>query len=267
MLQKDLKSISPRGLVMSLFNAPETSTLTIGQLIKAGELFEIEAASIRMTVSRLIKDGLIASIKRGVYQTGQNAEKLNSEIKSWRTAHKKTKDWNGDWLMALTSHLGRSNKTRLQSMIRALQLYGFVEIEAGIWIRPDNLQQNLNQLNSSLIDIGLDSQAYLITVSKIALERQQEWHSNWPVAELTSGYEEIIKRLETSLNRLKKMSSQDAARESLVVGESAIRLINLDPLLPKEIIDTAQFHKVVRTMVAYDKVGHAHWQRFLFSEF
>lgn len=265
MLQKDLKPISARGLVMSLFNAPETSTLTIGQLIKAGELFEIEAAAIRMSVSRLIKDGLIASIKRGVYQTGKNAEKLNSEIKSWHTAHKKTKRWNGDWLMALTSHLGRTNKTRLQSMIRALQLYGFVEIEVGVWIRPANLRLNINQLNSSLIDIGLDSRAYLITVSEIALERQQAWCSNWPATELSKGYEEIISLLESSLSRLKTMNSQDAARESLVVGESAIRLINLDPLLPREIIDTAQFRKVVQTMIAYDKVGHIHWQTFLSS--
>ncbi|MBL4673184.1 MAG: hypothetical protein JKX81_13085 [Arenicella sp.] len=252
---------------MSLFNAPETSTLTIGQLIKAGELFEIEATTIRMSVSRLIKDGLIASIKRGVYQTGKNAEKLNSEIRSWRTASKKTKHWNGDWLMALTGHLGRTNKTRLQSMIRALQMYGFVEIEVGVWIRPANLRQNLNQLNSSLVDIGLDSRAYLVNVSQVApVERQEKWHSNWPVAELTSGYEEIINRLEISLSRLKNMSSQDAARESLVVGESAIRLINLDPLLPKEIIDTAQFRKLVRTMIAYDKVGHIYWQTFLSSE-
>jgi len=248
---------------MSLFNAPETSTLTIGQLIKAGELFEIEATAIRMSVSRLIKDGLIASIKRGVYQSGKNAEKLNWEIKSWHTAHKKTKHWNGDWLMALTSHLGRTNKTRLQSMIRALQLYGFVEIEVGVWIRPANLRQNINQLNLSLINIGLDSRAYLITVSEVALEQQQKWYVNWPVAELSKGYEAIIKRLETSLSRLKTMNSQDAARESLVIGESAIRLINLDPLLPKEIIDTTQFHKVVRTMIAYDKVGHSHWQIFL----
>ncbi|MGK0437351.1 MAG: phenylacetic acid degradation operon negative regulatory protein [Paracoccaceae bacterium] len=266
MLQKNDKTVSPRGLVMSLFNAPETSTLTIGQLIIAAGLFEIEATTIRMTVSRLIKEGLIASIRRGVYQTGKNAEKLNSEIRSWRTADKKTKHWNGDWLMALTNHLGRSNKTRLQSMVRALELYGFVEIEVGVWIRPANLRQNLNQLNSSLVNIGLDSQAYLISLSEVALERQQEWHSNWPVAKLSAGYEKIIKHLDSSLNRLKKMSSQDAARESLVVGESAIRLINLDPLLPKEIIDTTQFRKLVRTMIAYDKVGHAHWQSFLSSE-
>jgi phenylacetic acid degradation operon negative regulatory protein len=263
MLQKETKEVSPRGLIMSLFNAPETSTLPIGQLIKAGELFEIEATALRMAVTRLIKDELITSIGRGVYQTGVKATKLNSEIKSWRTADRKTQQWNGDWLMALTSHLGRSNKTRLQAMVRALQLYGFVEIEMGTWVRPANLLQNLNQLHFNLVDIGLDSQAYLITVSQVAREQQKEWLPKWPITQLEANYKEMIGRLEMSLTGLKKMSPKEAAKESLVVGESAIRLINLDPLLPAEIIDSAQFQKLVATMVAYDKIGHGHWQTFL----
>jgi phenylacetic acid degradation operon negative regulatory protein len=265
MLQKEAKEISPRGLVMSLFNAPETSTLPIGQLIKAAELFEIEAAALRMAVTRLIKDELITSIQRGVYQAGVKATKLNPEIKSWRTADKKTQQWNGDWLMALTSHLGRSNKARLQAMVRALQFYGFVEIEVGTWVRPANLLQKLNQLHFKLVDIGLDSQAYLITVSEVARQQQKEWLPKWPIAQLEASYREMIHRLEMSLIGLEEMSSQEAAKESLVVGESAIRLINLDPLLPTEIIDTAQFQKLVATMVAYDKVGHHHWQKFLSS--
>ncbi len=265
MLQKETKIVSPRGLVMSLFNAPKTSTLTIGQIIKAGGLFDIEAPTIRMAVTRLLKDRLIDSVERGIYRPGEEAKKLNSEIRRGRTADKKTQHWNGEWLMALTSHLGRSNKTRLKSMIRALQFYGFIEIELGTWVRPSNLAQSLDMLHLSLVDIGLDSRAYLMTVNQIARERQKIWYSNWPVAELKVAYTDMINTLEVSLGRLRKMSSEDAARESFVVGEAAIRLINLDPLLPKDIIDTEQFERLISTMLAYDKVGHLHWQRFLSS--
>ncbi|MFT4636255.1 MAG: phenylacetic acid degradation operon negative regulatory protein [Arenicella sp.] len=263
MLQKEITTVSPRALVMSLFNAPKTSTLTIGQLIKAGELFEIKAATLRMAVTRLINDKLVTSTERGVYHAGKNALKLNSEIKSWRTADKKTKRWSGDWLMAITNHLGRTNKTRLQSTARVLQIYGFVEIELGVWVRPSNLMQSLDKLHLKLVAIGLDSRAYLISVCKVAQEKQALWHSNWPISELKAGYDEMIDRLEKSLNRLANMGPQEAAKETLVVGESAIRLINLDPLLPTEIIDSAQFKKLVASMNEYDLVGHNCWQKFL----
>ena len=62
------------------------------------------------------------------------------------------------------------------------------------------------------------------------------------------------------------MSDDEAARESLIVGESAIRLINLDPLLPPEMINTELFDALVKKMIEYDQVGIVYWQRFLSSE-
>ena len=115
---------------MSLFNSQGMASLTIAQLIDAGTIFGIEASAIRMAVSRLIKEELIASDQRGVYKSGANAMSLNSEIQSWRVADKKIQEWNGDWALAIAGHLGRTNKTQLRSMDKAFNLYGFVEIEA-----------------------------------------------------------------------------------------------------------------------------------------
>jgi len=263
MLQKELEPITPRGLIMSLFNAPDTAELGISQIIQAGSLFSFEAAAIRMATTRLIKDGLIASTKRGVYTAGEKAINLNSEAQNWRTADQKTKPWKQEWLMAITSHLGRTNKTQLRSMLRAFQLTGFVQIELGVWIRPSNLALTIDQLHQSLVELGMEPRTYLLVVAEVAGEHKQSWHSHWPVVDIEARYQRMIDRLEQSQASLKKMSPQDAAKESLIVGESAIRLINLDPLLPKEIIDTRMFKKVVSSMVAYDNLGQQCWQRFL----
>lgn len=255
--------MTPRGLIMSLFNAPDTSMLTIGQLIKAGALFEIEATAIRMTASRLIKDKLIESHQRGVYRAGEKATRLNSEIQSWRNTDKKVSRWNGHWMLALTNHLGRTNKAQLRSMTRAFHLYGFTEVELGVWLRPANLVQNINQVSDNLIEIGMDSGVHLMVVSEVAGKQQTTWCANWPINELQVSYSKMISKIKASLTGLNDMNNQDAAKETLIIGQSAIRLINLDPLLPNEFINTELFETVVELMIAYDKVGQTYWQRFL----
>jgi len=263
MLYNISKSLTPRRLIMSLFNTPRVSTLTIGQLISAGSLFDFEPSSVRMAVTRLIKDNLVNSIARGVYSSGKNAEALYSEIQGWRVADKKMKPWQGDWHLALTTHLGRTNKSQLRSMTRAFQLYGFAEIELGVWIRPANLTQNVNQLYQNLLDIGMREQSYLLTVNEIANRHHQAWLTQWPIEKLQASYRETTERLNKSQQSFAKMSTEEAAKESLLLGEAAIRLINLDPLLPQEIIDSDEFQNVVSSMLAYDKVGQTYWQMFL----
>lgn len=248
---------------MSLFNAPDNSTLSIGQLIAVGALFEIEPATIRMAVTRLIKDKLIARTERGQYYSGENATKLNSEIRSWRHAPHKTTPWKGDWLLALTHHLGRTNKTQLRARVRAFQLYGFVEIETGTWLRPANLVQEVDEVHQSLVELGMDKRVTVMNVNKVANGKHSQWCLKWPVSDIEANYLALINSMESSLSRLSELNNQDAAKESLLVGESAIRFINLDPLLPTEIINTALFEKVVTTMIKYDEAGQSYWQEFL----
>jgi len=265
MLQKSSQAIAPRGLIMSLLNAPDRHYLTIGQLISAGSLFEIEAASIRMAVTRLIKDQLIFSVERGIYKAGEKALKLRSEIISWRSADKKAKPWHGDWLLALVGHLGRSNKTQLRSIKRTFLIYGFVEVELGVWLRPANLIENINQLRLKMIDLGIDQRFHLMNVNEVAGEQYKTWQSNWPIAELEASYASMISSIEASTKSLPQMKSDEAARETLLVGESAIRLINLDPLLPNAFINAKLFKKVVAQMRKYDEIGQTCWRRFLSS--
>jgi len=263
MLHNEFDTITPRKLVMSLFNAPETTTLGIGQIIKAGSLFEFEPAAIRMTVTRLIKDDLIAPAERGVYKAGAKAIDLNSQVISWRTADTRTKQWCGQWLVALNGHLGRTNKPQLRSMIRAFQLTGFTEIEVGVWIRPANLVLKIDQLRHNLINVGMDPRTYLMMADQLSDEHQTVWSTSWPTDDLERNYRKMIATLKASTRSLKNMTNRSAARESLIIGESAIRLINLDPLLPKQIIDTTLFKQVVSSMNAYDKTGQTYWQKFL----
>ena len=258
------KALSPRKLIMSLINVPEVPQFSIQQLIKAGELFGFENSAIRMAAARLSKEQLINSPKRGSYQVGENALKLHSENRSWRHANSRTVHWSGDWLIALTQHLGRSDSIQLRINEKAFKLYGFAEIETGVWLRPANLAIKIEDLYKGLVDLGINPGYYLLQNSHF-LGKQLNPHKHehhWPIESLEQGYITMIQTLETSAKKLKGMSIDEAAKESLLVGESAIRLINLDPLLPEQMIKQRLFKQCVNMMLDYDIVGHQLWQSF-----
>jgi phenylacetic acid degradation operon negative regulatory protein len=65
-----------------------------------------------------------------------------------------------------------------------------------------------------------------------------------------------------SLARLPGLSAADAARETLLIGQAAIRAINFDPLLPPELGNQQRFLEMAATMRAYSKAGIACWQAY-----
>ena len=54
-----------------------------------------------------------------------------------------------------------------------------------------------------------------------------------------------------------------AAAETLLLGREVIRHINLDPLLPEELMSQRPLRELVRAMIAYDEIGREIWRRFM----
>ena len=65
-----------------------------------------------------------------------------------------------------------------------------------------------------------------------------------------------------SLERLASLPCDQAARESLLIGQAVIRTINFDPLLPPELGNQDAFLRMVETMVHYNNVGRKCWQAY-----
>ena len=76
---------------------------------------------------------------------------------------------------------------------------------------------------------------------------------------MITAYASAREAIQNSRSRLDTLPCQTAARETFLIGQSAIRLLNLDPLLPKEIIDTALLDHLHQDMIAYDKLGRKIW--------
>ena len=180
----------------------------------------------------------------------------------WMEAEQRLRPWSGGWILVHSSHLGRTNKTALRARERALRFNGFAELVAGLWCRPDNSRESPSQTRQRLLSLGLEENAVVMDVRDLPGRSASELFELWPRERLESGYREFTCLMQVSTARVKKMTQQDAARETFLVGEAVIRQINADPLLPDEMIDVAARHKMISGMLAYNDLGSSSWASF-----
>ena len=256
------QDVSARTLILSLMSSEFRAPQSIGRLINAAALFDIEPATLRVAVTRLIKDGLLESPDRGLYRPGPKSKALTRRVQSWKDVASRIVPWNGDWLVALTHHLGRTDRKQLRARERALALYGYQPTDAGFWVRPANLARPLEDHRTDLTGIGADEGILLLRASAVSVEGGHDWPALWSSEALARSYEHAIRAMEQSLARLPDLSAEAAARESLLIGQAVIRTINFDPLLPPELADQKEFLRMVETMVHYNAVGRECWQAY-----
>ncbi|MEM6413832.1 MAG: hypothetical protein AAF720_04175 [Pseudomonadota bacterium] len=257
-----INDVTTRGLILSLLNADLSENRSIGDLIVSGRLFGIEEATLRMAVTRLVKDDFIESPSRGIYKIGPKAKALNEEIRGWRSAQNKKRSWRGDWIVVHAAHLGRTDRKSLRARERALRFYGFMTLDNSLSIRPNNLKVSLTQLQQRLVDLGLEKKSVILIADDYLDDTRREWDTLWSSEELECNYKAALREMERSRRILLKMEPDEAARETLLVGQSVIQAINLDPLLPEEIVNTDLFNEVIERMIEYNKIGVRYWIDF-----
>ena len=253
---------TPKRLILSLLSAPSLEKIEVGHLIQWGQLFGIDPAATRVALGRLAKQGFIRALGRGTYTIGPQGSVIAQTASSWAHAEDRIGPWNGEWIMVHTSHLGRTDKTALRARERAFRLKGFAELVTGLWCRPDNFTRTLDQTRDELTSLALEPAAVLMQVSAIPGVADDELFKLWPRKQLENGYREYTAAMAESRERLQNMSSEDAARETFLVGEAVIRRINGDPLLPGQMVDADARREMIREMVRYNQLGRSVWVKF-----
>jgi phenylacetic acid degradation operon negative regulatory protein len=190
---------------------------------------------------------------------------MANTARSWINAESKVGAWSGRWLVAHTAHLGRANKTAVRSREGSFRLSGFAALVPDLWCRPANLKESLQQTKDRLVSIGLERQAVLMSSDEISGIEIEALFQLWPIAKIESGYSQAIETMDQSRAKLGSMDVIDAARETFLVGESVIRQINADPLLPDEMIDSKCRRQMISEMKQYNELGWIVWEEFQLS--
>lgn len=255
--------INAKHLILDLLLANQNTPLSAKDAIAACALFGISDNSVRVALARASADGLLCAAGRGTYCLGDSALELAGDVATWRTKEQRLRSWQGNYLVVLSHSLGRSNRSALRHRERALAMLGFKELETGLHIRPDNIEDNILMVRKRLYSLGLEKQALVFVAQQFSPEQEQAIYRLWDGAALNQRYEQLQQQLTQWLAHAHDLEADVAARESFLLGRKAIREVVFDPLLPAPWVDVAARHAFVDTVHRFDREGHRIWRQLI----
>jgi phenylacetic acid degradation operon negative regulatory protein len=250
---------NPRHLILNLLLAAG-APLPVRNAVAACALFGIRGNSVRVTMVRLVAEGFVVTAGRGEYRLGPNAKTLAADVATWRSAEKRMRKWNGDWVVVHVGNLGRSDRAALRARDRALALLGLRELDRGLYVRPDNLVGGVTAVRERLHTLGLDDEAGVFVAQGFDSDREARARSLWAGEELDRGYRQQQKILDAWLMKAEDLGQDAAARESFLLGNAAIRTLVFDPLLPAPLVDAEARRAFIDSLKRFDDAGRAIWK-------
>ncbi|KIF67406.1 PaaX family transcriptional regulator [Streptomyces sp. AcH 505] len=234
---------TPRSLIVTLYGAygrtPDDAPLAVAELIRLLGALGVDAPSVRSSVSRLKRRGLLvpgrtAQGAAGYALSGEARELLDDGD---RRIYLRPAPTLGDgWILAVFSvpEAERNKRHLLRSRLGGL---GFGTAAPGVWIAPGRFYE---ETRHTLRRLGLDPYVDLFTGSHRGFAPTAEAVTRWWDLPAVAGqHEEFLARHEPVLRAWEKRDSvppEDAYRDYLRALDSWRHLPYTDPGLPAELL-------------------------------
>lgn len=254
--------VQPKHLLLELLLATGEESLPVSHAVAAGAVFGITENHIRVTLARLAAQDMAEATERGAWRLGPAAQNLAQDVANWRNTAQRLRPWNGQYVAAHALPLPRSDRAAHQQRERALHLLGFAELQAGFWLRPDNIEADIAAIRTRLHALGLEGGAVVCGCTSLDAATEAAVDALWNGAALNQGYRATQERLLHWLHHSARLPIAQAARESFFLGGAAIRQLVYDPLLPEPMVDGALRQAFIDSVLAFDQAGRAIWQGF-----
>ena len=248
-------------LILALMDSAANPELKSSYFVTAGRLFNIDPRTMRVALTRLVKNAVLAQVDRGLYGLGPGGGELHSTVRNWVTVEGNLTSWDGGWIAVYVGHL-RRDKAEVRQRERALRLMGFAPADANLWIRPANLKSTLSEVRERLLGLGLSTTAMVVALADLLPKNAIQIDQLWDISTLEQRYRTRIAELSESQRHAAKLTLEGRARETLLLGRAVTRDILIDPLLPKEMLDTELRHRMIEAMRSYDRFGKACWRDY-----
>ncbi|HEX7409588.1 MAG TPA: PaaX family transcriptional regulator C-terminal domain-containing protein [Candidatus Binatia bacterium] len=255
--------LTPKSLILDLLSTVPKSSMPVGALVAAGELFGISENNLRVTLARLRAAGMVDQDDRGRYRLAQEAAPVGKQVTSWRNVEQRARTWNGGWIAVHTAAVQRSERRAHRHGDRALRFLGFERFDAGLHLRPDNLADGVEPVRQQLYELGLDGKGLVFGIRDLDSKAERRARRLWDTAALRDGYRSALAALKQSERRLADLPPREVLVESFLLGGRVIRQIVLDPLLPEPLVPTNERKALVEAMCGYDRAGRSCWLSFL----
>ncbi|MFZ1889641.1 MAG: hypothetical protein WAU33_16595 [Candidatus Binataceae bacterium] len=257
------RPLTARALVLDFLSNRAPREISARAVLAAGAAFGFSAQNLRMALMRLVDQGAAVNSSRGRYRLGAPGETMRLEVRKWKRVADLVRPWPGGWVGVYGAEIARSDRAAIRRHEQALRLRGFREFSSGLWIRPANLRDSVAELRAHLAALGLHRDAIVVGLSDFDDAASARAVQLWDTAAIERSYDALLSALDVSQSKVARLPLTGAAVETLLLGREAIRHINLDPLLPEQLMPQRPLRELVRAMIAYDEIGREIWRRFM----
>ncbi len=257
------RHLTARELVIDFLSNRYPREMSAQEITGVGAALGFSEQSLRMALTRLVEGAVAVNPGRGRYRLSASGEAMRQEVRKWRNLGELAKPWSGAWIGVFDAAVPRSDRAALRRHERAMRLRGFREIQAGLWIRPANLRDSVAELRDHLRALGLHPSALVVGLHDLDDEACAKATGLWDTAAMLARYRALTEELLASKIKLARLELPTAAAESMVLGRDVIRHINLDPVLPEDLMPSRALATLVRTMTEYDQQAREIWRRFM----
>lgn len=254
---------SARSLTLDLLSTLRRGAMPVRALVEAGALFGIEANAIRVAVARLLAEGLLQRDERGRYRLGDGAGAIGARVRAWRDPSARMRPWSGAWLTVIRAGRAAGDRAERRRGEAALRLLGFRQLAPHVAVRPDNLAGGTDGAREALAGLGLDPASLVGRLDGLDAQSDTMARRLWDVAGQRRALRSALAAVLRSERRLARLDEDAARVESFLVGGGALRVLNLDPLLPEEIQPAAERDALAAAMRRYDRLGRIAWASLL----
>src|SRR5271168_970213 len=257
------RHLTARELVIDFLSNRYPREMSAQEILGVGAALGFSAQSLRMALTRLVEQSVAANTGRGRYRLSPSGEAMRVEVRKWRHLDEVARPWSGAWIGVFDASVPRSDRAALRRHERAMRLRGFRELQGGLWIRPANLRDSVAELRDHLRALGLHPDALVAGLHDLDDDLRAKATRLWDTAAMLARYRALTGELLASGARLERIALDTAAAESMVLGRDVIRHINLDPILPEELMPNRALATLIRTMTDYDQRARRIWRRFM----
>ena len=213
----------------------------------------------RVALVRLSAEGLIESAGRALYQLTDDAHTLADDVAAWRTRSTRVRPWDGSYIVVQAEKLSRSEAKQQRARARALLMLGFQPLNEHLFIRPNNIEDTLQSVRDRLYKLGLEKDAPVFEARDFDSDLQRRIATLWNPRELETNYAQLEKKMRTWLDRSGTLEPEVAARESFLLGGTAIKHVVYDPFLPAEWVNVQARERFLSAVDEVDQAGMRIW--------
>jgi phenylacetic acid degradation operon negative regulatory protein len=218
MIQERNAPLTARSVLASTLLGVNPPELPVAYLVHVAGLFGINDNRARVALSRMVRSGEATTDGAGRYRLAGRLLDRQARQQASRAGH--TGGWSGDWRVVVVTTAGSSAEIRSKRR-SALRFARLGELREGIWMRPDNVEIQLDP------EVERDSTMLLARPDgdQPALAARL-----WDV----EGWGQRARQLMESMKARPTRKPADLA-PGFELSASVLRHLQADPLLPGEL--------------------------------